>query len=371
MKWLVICFMALCLLCPVAVAAQEDTSIIIEQELDIFDFSAWNYSDESFELNARVMIENYINGANNINSRSISDFITAKFKQVITEKLPLVLLLLAIGVVSGLATAVTPDDKSEIRSVMSFVSSAMCVAVIAGVIMDLVRNAYTAANNMAAFAEGAMPAMSLIMIASGRHATEAVFSPTMAFLTGSATLLVKTFIIPIVTAGFVFSAVGALGCKNRTGKLLTLFKSAVKWTCGIVTTVFTGAVAIYGLGARAHDTLTMKTTKYVIDKSIPIAGNFIAGSADTVLECFSAIKTASGAVFMLAIVIIIIKPLFDILGTVIALRIAAALCEPVADESIPKLMSDTADVAKLLFAVVAVLSVLFIIAVGLCACIFN
>ncbi|MBQ9949419.1 MAG: stage III sporulation protein AE [Clostridia bacterium] len=356
---------------PCVCFADEDVDLILKQELDVLDFSAWNYSDDEFNVNARNMIENYLSGDAKVNAQGITDYLIHRLKSTVLSKLPLMLMLIATGLLSGVYTSFIPEKKSGLREILGFVTVAMCSASILGAAVSVISSAADAITKTSDFAQSVLPIMSVIMIASGRKATEAVFSPVMAFLSGTGTLFLKNIIMPLIAAGFVLAFLNALGSKGRTSRLLGLAKSSIKWICGIFTAVFSGIVGIYGLGAKAHDTLMMKTTKYVLDKSVPFVGSFLSGAADTVLECFTAIKSASGVVVILILVLIALKPLFDILCTVLALRISAALCEPVADERLPKLMGDTADVAKFLFAAVALITVMFVIAVGLCACIFT
>ena len=373
MKKLIICcaFGLILFLVPCVCFADDDIDLIIEQELGLYDFSAWNYSDEDISFDARSLIKQKASGEDEFKIGSIADFVIQKVKNTLLGKLPMCIALIASAVMSGLCATLVPDDKSSLRELISFISCAMCISLITVMICDTVKGALASADRVCAFSEAAYPVIALLLVASGHGATEAVFSPAMAFLTNSVTAFIRAFVIPIIIAGFVLAIINSFAGKTQIGKLFSLSKSTVKWICGAVTSVFLGAVTIYGIGAKAHDSLVLKTTKYVIDKSVPFAGGLISGSADTVLECFTAIKVSSGVVFMIIAVIIVMQTLFDILGVIFALKITAAVCEPVSDERIPKLLGGVADIAKCLFGVIAIMDTMLIITVALCTCILN
>lgn len=353
------------------VRADDDVDLIIEQELSLYDFSEWDYKDEDFSFNASQMIESYVMGENEADANSITDYVVASVKSLLLGRLPLILLLLAGAISTGLCSALIPGEKSELREIVSFIACVMCISVIVGIICDIVSSALQTIDRVSSFADAAMPVLSLIMVASGRSATEAVFSPFMVFLTDSVVGIVKTVIMPLIIIGFVLAIAGGITGKSSIGKLLGLTKSAAKWICGIMTTLFIGILSISGIGASAHDTLTMKTTKYVVDKAVPVAGGILSGTADTILECFCAIRAAAGVVFVVIAVIMVAKTLLRILCTNIALKVAAAVCEPIADERIPKLIGDVADVTKYLFAAVAVTDAMFIVSVALCTVVLG
>lgn len=349
------------------VKAEDDVSLILEQELGLFDFSGWDYSDTDVSINAKTMIENFLNSQDELNAGTLFDYIKGKVRALLLGKLPLVLFLTAVGIISGIFSSLVPDEKSGLNGMVNFLSCAVCAGAVCATFISVTGEAVAAINRTVTFSECAAPVMGVLLTASGRGATEAVFSPAMAFLTGTVCSILRRVLIPLITAGFIFAVMDALG-KSRGGKLLALAKSASKWVCGITTAVFTGALTIYGLGARAHDSLAVKTAKYVADKAIPGMGGLISGAADTVIECANSIKTASGAVFIIIAVVIVSGALFSIIASILALRISAAVTDTLTDSRISALFSNTADMLGILFAAAAAVNVMLIISVAMLTC---
>ena len=371
MKKLILIIVAVLMFLPVTTYADDDISTIIGQELKLYDFSKWNYSDDNLNFDASKMVEEFSNGRFDTDTEGVFNFITNTIKKALLSKIPLILILVVCAGASGLCAALIPDEKSGLRDIVSFISVAMCIAVLINIICDVIVSANKSIDEISKFSQVAAPILSLIMVAAGRATTETVFSPAMAYLSGGVIMIIKSIVIPIVIAGFVLAFAVALTGKSKIGKLFSLSKSAAKWICGGITAIFLGAVTIYGLGARSYDNLLLKTTKYMIDKSLPIAGGLISGTADTIVECFGTIKVASGIVFMIIAVSIASKTLIDIIALIITLKISSAVCQPIADEKITRLISDVGDNSKYLLGAVAVVNTMLIITVGLCTCIFT
>ncbi|NLB62275.1 MAG: hypothetical protein GX802_07685 [Clostridiales bacterium] len=103
----------------------------------------------------------------------------------------------------------------------------------------------------------------------------------------------------------------------------------------------------------------------MIDKTVPVAGGFFSGTLDTTMACAQMVKTAAGLAAIVVVIIIISKTLLTIFCTNMTFRLTAAMCEPVSDERVPKLLVGVADMMSFLFAAVLVSGLMFIILFGL------
>ena len=132
-----------------------------------------------------------------------------------------------------------------------------------------------------------------------------------------------------------------------------------------MSTVFFSITAIQGMVASTYDSVSIRTAKYTIDKAVPIVGGMISGTIDTVLGCGILLKNAAGITAILIVASIIAAPLMRIAGLIFTCRITAAICEPVTDKRLAKMLSCIAEVSTYLFAAVAAVGAMFAITVGL------
>lgn len=74
---------------------------------------------------------------------------------------------------------------------------------------------------------------------------------------------------------------------------------------------------------------------------------------------------------MLLIVSIAVLPLVRMLAFMLLLRVGAALAQPIADEKLPKMFAEAADMLSYLFAATAAVAMMFLLTVALAAGIGN
>lgn len=81
------------------------------------------------------------------------------------------------------------------------------------------------------------------------------------------------------------------------------------------------------------------------------------------MGCTNILKNAVGIVGILIIIGICLNPILKLLAFMIIYSLGSAICEPIADEKIIKLMESVGGIFKLFLAIMSSLSVMLIIGV--------
>ena len=136
-------------------------------------------------------------------------------------------------------------------------------------------------------------------------------------------------------------------------------------------TVFVGLLSVEGTLSSGVDGLTAKTAKAAISNFIPVVGKVLGDSIDTVIGCASILKNAVGMVGVIIIVGICITPIIKLATLTIIYHLGAALCQPIADEKIVKLLEQMGGSFKILLAITCSVSVMLIIGITLVIKISN
>ena len=92
---------------------------------------------------------------------------------------------------------------------------------------------------------------------------------------------------------------------------------------------------------------------------------------DTVIGCASILKNAIGVVGVIAIIGICITPIIKLTLLMGTYYIGAAICQPIADEKVIKLLEQMGDTFKILLAILCSVSVMLIIGTTLVMKISN
>ena len=117
--------------------------------------------------------------------------------------------------------------------------------------------------------------------------------------------------------------------------------------------------------------VTAKTTKAAVSNFIPVVGKILGDAVDTVMGCSVILKNALGIVGVIIIICICITPIFKLVTLMTMYYLGSALCQPIADVKIVKLLSSMGDTFKLLLAILCSVSVMLIIGITIIVRVSN
>lgn len=135
--------------------------------------------------------------------------------------------------------------------------------------------------------------------------------------------------------------------------------------------MFVGLLSLEGTLSSSVDGLTAKTAKAAVSSFIPVVGKMLGDTVDTVMGCASILKNAVGMVGVIIIIGICIGPVLKLASLTIIYHLGAALCQPIADEKIVKLLEQMGGTFKILLAITCSVSVMLMIGVTLVIKISN
>ena len=146
---------------------------------------------------------------------------------------------------------------------------------------------------------------------------------------------------------------------------MKLANSAVKWILGLFSTLFTALLGITGMAAGSLDGMGGKTVKFMISSLVPVVGAALAEAADTVAGAGTVTKNAVGALGLLFLIGIALLPVLRLASAALLFRLTAAASEMLMQKRCAGMFSVISGGVTLLFAVVAILSVLFGVSLAL------
>lgn len=90
---------------------------------------------------------------------------------------------------------------------------------------------------------------------------------------------------------------------------------------------------------------------------------FFGDATETVMGCTNIIKNAVGIVGIVIVLGICIIPMIKLIAFMAIYSLGAAICEPIADQKISKLLENIGSTFKLFFAIIASISIMLIIGI--------
>ena len=378
MKKRIVVLIAACLLLllPLTAMAQPPQEIVdgVQSALEGADVGGWNDTYSALPEDVRALwggkdlytlISGYALGEGDFLGATVSETISNLFAALLPDVMPMLVSLLAIAVLSGFLRAMSEAGMSGVNEIAGFVCQCFAIGVAMVSFLSLADLARDAIERTSAFVELAFPALLTLLTAGGGIASAGIFQPAMTMLCSGVSVALQTVVLPVILMGGVFGMLNNITGKVQLGQFFSLSKTVAKWMIGLISTLYFGVTSLQGLTAASFDGVSIRTAKFALDKMVPIVGGMVSGTVDTVLGCAVLVKNAVGVAAILIAFGIVIVPLIRIGIGMLSFRLAAAVCEPIADARIPKMLASLADVLTYLFAAAASLSIMFMITVGL------
>ena len=351
----------------------------VENELDLqmgqYDISSWQqiFNDLSPEVKriwgedtVENLVGQYAEGEPDTDYDGKLETVFRAIIKELKESLGSISAVIGVALLSGVVGVLLENEHDKgIQEIASFLCYAMSVFIVAYLFMRLVGLANGAVSRLSEFSEASTPVLTTLLSAVGSVGASGMLRPLMMFLNTTVIKIFQTVILPVILAGGVFAIVGNLSDRPQLTRLFVFTKSLSKWAIGVVFTVYIAILAVQGMSVAAVDSISLKAVKYTLDKSLPIVGGAVSGTFDTVRGCTVLIKNAAGAAAACIGVGYALSPAVQIGGAALALKLAAALTEPISDGKIPKMLQCVAESCEYVFAAVVAVALMFIITVGL------
>src|SRR5699024_7581869 len=149
----------------------------------------------------------------------------------------------------------------------------------------------------------------------------------------------------------------------RITYLAKLFKNISLGTLGIISTLFLSVMSIQGTASAIQDGLALKTAKFVTGNFIPVVGKTFTDAVDIVLSASQTLKNSIGIVGVVIIVIYALFPAMKILAIGFIYKFAAAILQPVGDQSIVKALNMISNYTFYVLACLVAVSFMFFLSI--------
>lgn len=350
----------------------------LERLSNEMDFSAWQeYYDELSESwsaldeydDVKDLIESLAVGDAELETKNIEGAIKEIFLPGLQSAIAQMICIIALGMLSGLCTMALGDDKGT-KQVLMLIISGTAILSITALFVSLINEAAQCMNRIAQFCSVAAPVLTGLLTALGCAGSAKLLNPALIILTNIILAVILKVILPMLLAGGILNVINGLTDRMKLSRSVKLINSTVKWVLGLITTLYIAFNTIGGISSGVTDNITLRTTRYAIDRLVPAVGGMVSGAIDAVMGGAVMLKNAAGITVILIVISIVLRPALKLIAGMLALRIAAAIIEPFASSEISGMLDGTADVVSFLFASVSaavsmlIVTIMIIIYVG-------
>ena len=262
-------------------------------------------------------------------------------------------------------------ENKSISQITYYVQYILIVTLIMSNFADIINMIRTSISNLVGFMNSLVPILITLMLTTGSITSAGLLEPIILFIITFIGNFITAIIIPFVLISTALSIVSKVSSRIQIDKLSKFFNSTVVWILGITLTLFVGIISVEGSLSSTVDGITAKTAKAAVSNFIPVVGKILGDAVDTVIGCSNILKNALGLVGVIVVIGICISPIIKLAVLMGLYYLAGALCQPIADEKIVKLLDEMGGTFKLLLAIMCSISVMLIVGTTLVVKVTN
>ncbi len=268
--------------------------------------------------------------------------------------------LIAAAAVCVMIKGLSPSGGTA--SAFSTVSALVCMLIISDSLTASLGAMLSALEDMNTFMVTYIPVFAGLSTAGGHAASAAGYYSVMFFVCEMMAWAANKVLVPLISCVTALSVVSALSPVLDLSKSAAAIKTFVTRALGFIMLIFTFLVTVTGLTGNAADTIGTKAVRFAASSFIPVIGGSVSEAYSAVRSSLGVIRTSVGAIGLITVFIIVLRPLM----TVIALRLALSLAESVhrmfSLESSSLVLSGIGSVLSIAMSVIVACSMFFITA---------
>lgn len=382
MKKAIVLFLIMFVMYPTRSISKENTTIevsqteILSSQKDAVNISkfvdeAQKYTKDVYEdIDFNQLLNSALQG--NIDNKLLyKSIFNVLGKETISSIRTIASIMIVIIIHSILKSISEGLENKGVAQVSYYVQYILIVTLIMTNFADIITMLKETITNLVAFSNTLIPILITLILTTGSIGTANMLQPILLFIITFIGNFILNVAIPVLLASTALGIVSKISSYVQLERLSKFFKSSIIWALGVVLTLFVSIVSIEGSLSSSVDGVTAKTAKAAVSSFIPVVGKILGDAVDTVIGCASILKNAVGIVGIIIIIGICILPIIKLILLMITYYIGSAICEPIADEKIVKLLSQMGDTFKIMLGIMCSLSVMLIIGTTLVMKISN
>lgn len=362
----------------ICLASETDTSQeeILESQQDSLNISSFleeaqKYTEDTFEdIDIGELFTSAITG--NIDNTTIVKSIVSLIGKEVLDCITVLGSIVVIIVIHSILKSVSEGlENKSVSQITYYVQYILIVTLIMGNFADIITMVKTSIESLVGFMNSLVPLLITLMLTTGNIASAGLLEPIILFIITFIGNFIVSVLIPFVLLSTALSIVSKVSNRVQVDKLSKFFNSTVVWILGIALTLFVGVISVEGSLSSTVDGITAKTAKAAVSNFIPVVGKILGDAVDTVIGCSNILKNAVGIIGVIIIIGICIAPIIKLAILMGLYYLAGAICQPIADEKIVKLLEEMGNTFKMLLAIMCSVSVMLIVGTTLVLKITN
>lgn len=348
------------MLCLITSASAQETDIYKEQ----FDASGIEDIENEIPDSAKDFLNDFTinlgdsNWVNSLNGENAIKHIIGFIKSGATAPFKTLGIILALIILSTVITTAVKDNMSE---TVTFATVLAVGAALLSPIYTVITAAVDALYGCAVFMTAFIPIFAGIIAASGKPLTSASMSGVLLLAANFVSFIANSAVIPLMGGHLSLSVAASVSPLIQNTNLAGTVKKLSLWVMGFISTIFIGILSIQTAVNSSADSLSLRTAKFIVGSTVPVAGGVLSEALSTVTASLSLLKSSVGIWGVLICAAAFLPIIIELLIWRFGLWGLSFLSDTLNVQKISALLKSVDSVLSVLVGVVLLSAALFII----------
>lgn len=310
-------------------------------------FSEYNIKPNSNDWTANLTSQNVF--------KHISQFLKDGAQTPIKAGSGSIAIIILISLINALS------GVSETSKAAVFICSLSLTVFLSTQVYSAISASVSAIKGTSTFMLSFVPMYAGIVAVSGGVSTSVAMNALLLSATEAVSILASYIIVPVMSgylAISVCSSVSPLVSSNAVGDSL---KKIALWILSLISTVFLGVLSIQTALNSSADSLALRTSKFIIGTTVPIAGQVLSEATSTVTASMQLLRSTVGIYGVLALCFFFLPLLAELLLWRVTMMVLTVISEILETGKATGIFKAVDSMLSLLIGVILLVSALFII----------
>ncbi len=208
---------------------------------------------------------------------------------------------------------------------------ALFAAVLAGAVIIVgdmwqsISASVSAIKGISVFMLSFVPSFAAVTALSGQTATSVSMSSLLLFAAEGVSSFASFMVLPLMGGYLSLCLCESVSPLVKGAAISEALKKLSNWGMSLITMLFTGILGIQTAINSTADSLGIKTAKFIVGTSVPVAGAALSEATSTIYSSMSLLKSTFGMYGVIAICIITLPILCELLIWRVTLNICLAV----------------------------------------------
>lgn len=313
---LVICILALLVLCAYPVQAQTFDELYREQlEASGGEALLDTLPKETRELLERLNIDSLqADSFTELDTNSLLGELWELFKTAAGEPLTacgtVLGILLVYAWVDGMRQTLRTEEVSSVFGVIC--ALAACGSVMMPIAGHLERVS-EAMKSVSVFMSSFVPVYAGILVSGGQLSAAVSFQSIILYAAELLSWIAGSLIVPLLSISLALGLTGSLTPELKLGRVGAMTGKAATWILTLGMVLFTGVLSLQTFVGGAADKLSDRALRFSIAHFVPVVGGSISEAFSTIRGCLHLLRSTVGCFGVVATLIIVLPPMLSCL----------------------------------------------------------